>query len=121
LRKRRTRRPGAEVDGARVTELPSVSSETHCRRGIFADADAIARRKVRWRAISLGCECLRNAVAGISFANASPQKSGARASGADRVASVHSASLHFQAVRPSRHNHCGIFADVDAVARRKVR
>ena len=38
-----------------------------------------------------------------------------------KAVSAHSASLHFQAVSPSRHNLCGIFADVDAIARRKVR
>ena len=38
-----------------------------------------------------------------------------------KAVSAHSASLNFQSVRPSRHNLRGIFADVDAIARRKVR
>jgi hypothetical protein len=38
-----------------------------------------------------------------------------------KAVSAHSASLHFQAVRPSRHNLRGIFADIDAIARLKVR
>jgi hypothetical protein len=34
-------------------------------RGIFADADAIARRKVRGRAMLRGGDCLRKDAAGI--------------------------------------------------------
>ena len=59
----------------RIVALP------HCR--IFADADAIARRKVRRRAIILGGECSRDDVAGNSFADALPQKRSARPPGAD--------------------------------------
>ena len=51
--KRRARPPGVDIGGVgafAVSELPvfkSVRPRRHNLRGIFADADAIARRKIR--------------------------------------------------------------------------
>jgi len=46
--------------------MTATLTETEVQvRGIFADADTIARRKVRRRAIILGGECWRNDVTDI--------------------------------------------------------
>ena len=61
----------------------SVRPSIHNLRGIFADADATVRRKVRRRAIVLGGDWFRDDGTGIPFADVSPQKRRARAPGAD--------------------------------------
>ena len=74
----------------------------------------------------LGGECSRDDVAGIRLADALPQKCRARPPGAD-IGSVcvflrsELPVCHSQAHIPRVHNLRGIFADADAVARRKVR
>jgi len=69
--KRRTRPPGADIGGVSafaVSELSVfkyVRPRGHNLRGIFADANAISRRKVRWHAMLLGDDWSRDDVAGI--------------------------------------------------------
>ena len=102
--KRRPRPPGAELGGVgafAVSELPIVlcfcQPRGHNLHGIFADADAIARRKVRWRASVLGGECSRDDVAGIPIGDAVPHKRRARPPGADiGGVSAFVQSLNFQ-------------------------
>jgi len=52
-----------EVGSYSYQRMNATLTETETPvRGIFADADAIARRKARRRAIMLGGECSRNDV-----------------------------------------------------------
>ena len=60
-----------------------LSARGHNLHGIFADADAISRRKARWRAMLLGADWSRDDVAGIPFADAVPHKRRASPPGAD--------------------------------------
>ena len=70
---------------------------------------------------------MRNDVAGIPFADALPQKRRARPPGADiggdgaPCGSELPVLKSVKSSRPRRHNLRGIFADADAIARRKVR
>ena len=61
---------------------------------------------------------MRNDAAGISVSDASPQKRLARPPGADK-GGVGAFCVSALPVRPRIHNLRGIFADADAIARRK--
>jgi len=89
----RTRRPRNAVQG-RLAPTKVISAHfaslnflcqpsRHNLHGIFADADTVARRKVRRRAMLLGCDWSRADVADIPFADAVPRKRRAKPLGAD--------------------------------------
>jgi hypothetical protein len=85
----------------------SVRPRIHNPRGIFADADATARRKVPGRAVLRGGGCLRDDVAGIDLRTRCPRSTLQGRLAPAWVVSAHSQSLNFQSCH---NNQSTIFA-----------